>query len=1129
MPPGSDRTPLPRQRQPHIDWPQHTRHPGPETRPNAQGPGTGGTQPAHAHTPCLSHALLFSTVSYELSSYSRPMPPTSGRAHRPELAQQEAAPAHASQSAAPAQKSAWQPATDLTGETPMDATDQGTSLQNAEQTGLTATSEGPGPAWQAGQGPLSLMGEGGIPKAQPPNRTGPGQQAPGAIAFKQHDQDPRTMDQPYTQHPAVSGHQIPTHLTRDPCLSIPKDWATLCCAPPLPTPAVRTDPHGTPTNPSGMDTHLMAGATDQGDSGKGDTAETALPLGEAIYTVRVGISGLAGPLELGPCQVSSRARDHNPVVETTEFQFYAHTTVLLAPDLRSARTAQCNMALLNTKSSDARPRLLGLIRGSHSHPDARPSSHAFPQLNKGLPRTQGSQGRVTSMAQGTHNNTNKHDTATCGNNRATWNHIGHLRLHARHVCHLLHIRLFVTGDTELHPGPKRTARPTQYMRTQLLAGRASAYTTKLASNHGCHLCAGISKQTMALLWPPIRSEACPPPRRSGLTPPLYLRVARSHGKYSLATPKRAPRPIPALIPNTQQGGPAASEHDHTLPTPSLIGGGKAPKTKMAYPTGPYIPQAPSKQRNGAGRRRIDTMMAAAVPGLVHDTPTPPTQAPNGSTAPTFKDSGLDPIMFMNPTYASNDYLLDIDMLETEDSCIRSGAHAPTICLSNQQGDEGPPPRVTCLHTRGLPGQGQQDTAMQEAEDIACLLRSDKEAEDMHLTPAALQQAPTWVRPQSVGLYCQKQDAGHCAIHALNAMAGKQILSPLDAQRLLAHPQVPGPARGRTRDCDNNGWYTIEAINKLLYYSTTSDVALMMVLSTAAGPQVQHTQQSLLSQAPPGCNSLYVHIPGHFVCWKQSPVNGRWYILDSIPYAEHGQVREVTPSDWAGCQGTFSTSVRADAYLHNTTAMQLSRTRQLWMPQAQRQYADLSHTQFQRGPTQRPAAGWIVQDNDAAPRTRRGANLTIHEPPHQPPQLQQQPPRHVSPTAVGLYCEPQASHYCGAHALNAYIGSPAVQGHTIHAALTTPGLPPPIDSGMDAIIHPHGNWHITQLNRFLYLNCHQLVTIAHVLDAFPGITYSREDILSKYAPLNCTALIVHHAHHYKCWKQSPTNREWYELD
>ena len=85
----------------------------------------------------------------------------------PPPAQQEAATVLATLTAALAQKSAWQNATEPTGPSHMVATDQGTSLQNAEQTRRTTTSGGAGAAWQAGQGPFSLMGEGGTPTPPP--------------------------------------------------------------------------------------------------------------------------------------------------------------------------------------------------------------------------------------------------------------------------------------------------------------------------------------------------------------------------------------------------------------------------------------------------------------------------------------------------------------------------------------------------------------------------------------------------------------------------------------------------------------------------------------------------------------------------------------------------------------------------------------------------------------------------------------------------------------------------------------------------------------------------------------------------------------------------------------------------
>ena len=141
-----------------------------------------------------------------------------------------------------------------------------------------------------------------------------------------------------------------------------------------------------------------------------------------------------------------------------------------------------------------------------------------------------------------------------------------------------------------------------------------------------------------------------------------------------------------------------------------------------------------------------------------------------------------------------------------------------------------------------PDGERQDAIMSENEDEEAMM-IDSEEEDVimidHKEPSgtcdetlmrnrdhldAQPQVPSsntlWVTPETVGLYCQVQDRGNCALHALNAMAGRAIITPNEAQALLRHPQVPRPADGERPDCNADGWFRWEAINKLLYYTTT---------------------------------------------------------------------------------------------------------------------------------------------------------------------------------------------------------------------------------------------------------------------------------------------------------------------
>lgn len=117
------------------------------------------------------------------------------------------------------------------------------------------------------------------------------------------------------------------------------------------------------------------------------------------------------------------------------------------------------------------------------------------------------------------------------------------------------------------------------------------------------------------------------------------------------------------------------------------------------------------------------------------------------------------------------------------------------------------------------------------------------------------------------------------------MAGRQVLTPERAMAALRH-EIPRGTEGG-QDCEVGGNFRIEAICKLLYYFTQDDVTLAFVVQneTHLAPQApRYTKWEVLQNyAPAGCTALYIHTPGHFVCWRQSPVDQKWYELDSIPF------------------------------------------------------------------------------------------------------------------------------------------------------------------------------------------------------------------------------------------------------
>jgi hypothetical protein len=81
---------------------------------------------------------------------------------------------------------------------------------------------------------------------------------------------------------------------------------------------------------------------------------------------------------------------------------------------------------------------------------------------------------------------------------------------------------------------------------------------------------------------------------------------------------------------------------------------------------------------------------------------------------------------------------------------------------------------------------------------------------------------TWVNPVQKQLYCEPQREGYCGVHALNAMAGKQVLTPAQAIIMSALLQRIPRSADDGQDFAPGGWFRIEAICKLMYYFTGTE-------------------------------------------------------------------------------------------------------------------------------------------------------------------------------------------------------------------------------------------------------------------------------------------------------------------
>ena len=429
-----------------------------------------------------------------------------------------------------------------------------------------------------------------------------------------------------------------------------------------------------------------------------------------------------------------------------------------------------------------------------------------------------------------------------------------------------------------------------------------------------------------------------------------------------------------------------------------------------------------------GIRRIDAMLGAAVPGLAPG---------SNSKAPTKQ----------NPPTACVPHPVIITV-------------APRIPRDGPQQRTDPPVEPDSEDEDVIMIDQDIDGLSEQFHDAISPKRGTANAQRQVSSP----QHKQWVTPEAVGLYCQAQVGGNCALHALNAMAGRPIITPDEAQALLRHPQVPSPADSERPDCNTDGWFRWEAIHNLLYYTTTIDLTLLVLKNPQSHPQHSGSTTSakarVLALAPQGCNALFLHKPGHFICWKRSPINGKWYSLDSIPYATTHRIQELTDADWAAFNGTISTTIAADAYLHNATGLTLYKHRYTPSPanRSHMQYVDLAGIELHTaGPTHRPAAAWIEEDTERAraraqriaqARAGRAKQLPKSKPAQCgiPPQIAQAALKHSQnhnkPTKAQKQTEASRPHrqwrpatplnirvcrqfasHCGLHALEAMVGQP----------------------------------------------------------------------------------------------------------
>jgi hypothetical protein len=197
-------------------------------------------------------------------------------------------------------------------------------------------------------------------------------------------------------------------------------------------------------------------------------------------------------------------------------------------------------------------------------------------------------------------------------------------------------------------------------------------------------------------------------------------------------------------------------------------------------------------------------------------------------------------------------------------------------------------------------------------------------------PRTNKQTPrTLAPPASVGLYAEPQHSHQCGAHALNSLLGRPATTgPGFIETYLRSTGIPPTCYSGTLDtpCYSiGGDYQVAALNHWLYEHTTENAVLycLDIIPPRPAPD-QRMSPEKLQELCPGCTEILildtVTYGGHYYTWKQSPVNGEWYNLDSMEMTKHNnQIPKLTPHDWRSLHSAnIYCLVQADAYSNSLT-------------------------------------------------------------------------------------------------------------------------------------------------------------------------------------------------------------------
>lgn len=176
----------------------------------------------------------------------------------------------------------------------------------------------------------------------------------------------------------------------------------------------------------------------------------------------------------------------------------------------------------------------------------------------------------------------------------------------------------------------------------------------------------------------------------------------------------------------------------------------------------------------------------------------------------------------------------------------------------------------------------------------------------------------WVTPESVGLYCEPQVLGHCAMHAWHAYLARCLAPNYFSAALASSHRDPTDPQTHFQP---DGWYSAQACNHYMYEHNArhrgNRVAWAFFLSCM---HRRYTKAEILSMAPKDalghhCSSMlaWQQLPGglsHFTCWRAGN-DGQWYVSDSIAFGATGTIKKLRANDWTTFNGTFYSLIELD--------------------------------------------------------------------------------------------------------------------------------------------------------------------------------------------------------------------------